>query len=57
MLKQHLVFIGKVTFKIKIVPVVLANKMKMPFQTFYNGERESKQEQGKGEKSESLLFV
>lgn len=45
MLKQHLVFIGKITFKIKIVPVVLANKIKIPFQTFYNGggyARESK---------------
>lgn len=61
MLKQHLVFIGKVTFNIKIVPVVPANKMKIPFQTFYNGERECMRERAsknkEKKKSESLLFV
>lgn len=42
--------IGKVTFKIRIVPVPLENKMKKAFQNFlYWGGQGSKEEQEKGE--------
>lgn len=64
-LKQYLVLTGKVIFKIRIVPVMLKNKIKKALQNFFIIERErkrekNKQEQGNKEKKgkiKSLLFV